>query len=198
MFYREFSVKDVNQEKLESELRDVLFPLEIEIVERLYDIYSEGYAEQSGDKWNHPEHWTHIIKDKLFELGRSHGYLVYPIAEQGSYKHEWMFDLVWVDAKLENSSNKFDWKSTRGLKLACECEWKTGEDDLLEDFFKLTFALSDLRLFIYTNIFKKRKHAPHPVQIVKKACPLSKGYRYLLVGYPNTSYGTFRVDSWVA
>lgn len=90
--------------------------------------------------------------------------------------------------------------STRGLKLICESEWTATESHILEDFFKLTFALADFRLFIYTNteISSPIYGVIHPVELCKRACPLSRGFRYLALGFPERITGTFQIDSWIA
>ena len=106
------------------------------------------------------------------------------------------FWLSVVRCQKDGSKNDFDWRKTRGIKLACESEWSTAPDEILTDFFKLTFVRADIRLFIYTN--RKLKTCEHPTIICKRACPLSLGYRYLLIGVPDSNKHNFRIDSWIA
>ncbi len=80
--------------------------------------------------------------------------LTFPRGENNSYEGEWLFDLVWLDAKKDGSKNVFDWRKTRGIKLACESEWSTAPDEILTDFFKLTFVIADIRLFIQIENLK--------------------------------------------
>ena len=56
--------------------------------------------------------------------------------------HEWLFDIVWANCKGP-------WESFRGLRLACEIEWKTDERSNLQDFCKLTVCRADCRLFVF-------------------------------------------------
>jgi len=73
------------------------------------------------------------------------------------------------------------------------------EYEVLDDFLKLTVAIADLRLFIYTNALVTSGHGKiHPVELCKRVSPLSRGFRYLAVGFPSSGKGLFQVDAWVA
>ena len=183
-----------------------LFPLERDIIRKLYTLGVTAY-----DKEYSRSQWTTAIKECLLELGGNQGFLTFPRSDHGKFSGEWMFDVVWVDARaIPNSPDerqdegkgerKYDWRHTRGLKLACECEWGTTEYHILEDFLKLTFGLADLRLFIYTNTKVKTKDHKeiHPVELCKRASPLSRGFRYLNIGFPPTGKGLFQIDAWIA
>jgi len=195
--------KEKKFEEIHKVLRDGLFPIEVDIIESLHHVYCAGVNANarclgdgagSGKTWE-TEHWTSGILQALSTLGESHGFLVYPNHDKktGKSSGEWLFDHVWVDAERDGSG-KIEWKKTRGLALACESEWENTEYAILTNFYKLTFATADLRLFIYSN---KKIGSDHPVDICKAACPLSKGFRYLLVGFPYLSRtGDFRVDAW--
>jgi len=167
-----------------------LFPIEQEIVEALRSSGQQAYREEwSTDSWTRK-----AINDQLLSLADQHGFACFSKGLVG----EWLFDLVWVDTKPDASGQGYDWTQTRGLALACESEWKNGdEQELLWDFFKLTFAVANLRLFIYTNA--PLGDGKHPVDRCKQVCPLSRGFRYLTIGFPlDGKSGEFRVDAWTA
>lgn len=195
--------------KRKEEIQDNLFPIELEIVEKLFDeVAVEGFKdkEERSIEWETRGAWTYMIIKCLRNVGNHEGFLVFPKPkkEDIGFEGEWLFDLVWIDAKPKQKDNDeseqaFDWRGTRGLKLACESEWSTNSNDILKDFLKLTFVLADIHLFIYTN--KKvaiNNVKVHPVELCKRACPLSRGFRYLLVGFPERKGEGFRVDSWAA
>lgn len=199
MFSCEFSSSGCKVEVLRGKLQNELFPIEREIVEALYEISNEGFALGASDKWNRDAYWTYRVKSTLHDLGQKKGFLVYPerVPRTEQFRYEWLFDLVWLETKM-SQSGKHDWKETRGLKMACESEWLCDEDEILGDFLKLTFAFADVRLFVYTNMLvgvdgKKC----WPADICRNSCPSSRGFRYLLVGYPNSKEESFRVDMWV-
>jgi hypothetical protein len=117
-----------------------------------------------------------------------------------SHGGQFLFDVAWLDARFDQQQQDFDWRHTRSLKLACESEWGHKEYEILEDFLKLTFAFAELRLFVYWNHLVKLGNGDksHPADLCRQATPLSRGFRYLLVGFPSDASGEFRVDSWVA
>lgn len=192
MFKREFAKQKWPSLELHPELAEGLFPLEIKIVGELARCCVKGFA-----KFEKLREWTRDVKKRLHDLGQEQGFLVYPELVDKRFKHQWLFDLVWVEAKYDSKTKAFDWQATRGLKLACESEWGTGEVRILEDFLKLTFVVADIRLFVYENPERLRTQW-HPVDLCKNACPLSKGFRYLLVGLPKRREGKLRVDCWSA
>ena len=173
-----------------------LSPDEMEIVEGLAGLCVH-YGESKGNGW-----WTKAVKRELHDLGRSKGYLVYPekVGKKGDLQHEWLFDLVWLKAK--KTKDYLDWRTIRGMPLACESEWLCTEGALLEDFLKLTLALTRTRLFIYQNRpVKTAGGRNHPADLCNKASLSSHGFRYLLIGYPVKSYpadtdGELRIDAW--
>lgn len=176
-----------------------LFPLERDIAISIYDISTEGFAEDRPKSWDSNRHWTIRVKEELSRLGRESGYEVYPVIDAGKSHGEWLFDVVWVSVNRTNVSDQEGWKNATGLKLACECEWTPSENNILEDFLKLTFVDTELRVFIYTH---KKIETPsgqvHPVDVCKRVCPLSKGYRYLLLGVPASRQQQYRIDAWNA
>jgi len=180
---------------------EALFPMEIDIVRALYDVALEGYAPDAGEEWNGGGHWTYAAKQVLWKLGGESGYLVYPYHDdnKGSFHGEWLFDFTWVDAQPLGAPNEYDWRHTRGLALACECEWKATETAILEDFYKLTFALAELRLFVYTHKpIRVDGKSTTAADLCKRACTLSRGFPYLLIGLPERADGGFRLDAWTA
>jgi len=203
MFTTQLSVESNDFEQARPDLERVLFPIEMRIVERLYALCPEGYAADRAHDWESTAYWTRRVKETLKEVGEAEDLLVFPTlvrqGEEERFEGQWLLDLVWVDAKKDRITGEPDWKGTRGLKLACECEWATSETKILEDFFKLTFAVADLRLFIYTNKqIRAGQASVDPIDLCKRACPLSHGFRYLALGFPYDRRGRFRIDSWIA
>lgn len=180
---------------LGDQLRRHLYPIEQDIVIQLHKLGVTAYRDNYADG-----QWTTEVKSILLALGQREGFLTYPRATEGRFESEWLFDIVWLEAKYDTSNPEgFDWRKTRGLKLACECEWGTTESAVLEDFLKLTVAIADLRLFIYTNTLVSSEHERvHPVDLCKRVSPLSRGCRYLAVGFPSSARGHFQIDSWIA
>jgi hypothetical protein len=175
-----------------------LFPLELEVVKALYCFCPVAYRNIGAPEWSSIKAWTKAIKDQLYELGRKKGYIVFPKKTANGFKGEWLLDLVWADAKPD-VNGKLDWKMTRRLALACESEWSTYSEDILNDFYKLTFVIAELRLFIYHNRPTTGTNED-PADVCKAVCPLSTGFRYLLVGFPHDASGKrgFRIDAWTA
>jgi hypothetical protein len=187
------------------QLQEQLFPIEIKIVERLHEHIGPGYRKDRSKDWDKLKFWTNMILFTLHNLGVENNYLVFPKLKKdyGNFINwftgEWMLDLVWVDAGIKNDN--CDWKKTRGLKLGCECEWSATEDNILEDFFKLTFSNAELKIFIYyyTKI-KVNSKKIYPNELCKSVCPLSKGNRYLLIGFEsnNKPKDGMHIDVWTA
>jgi|GEM_PF-5819255 hypothetical protein len=181
-----------SREELRATLNTGLFPVEVEIVERLAPLCAHY-------RYKRYKRYTKAVKEELRALGRSKGYLVYPekVGESGELKYQWLFDLVWLEAKCEKDD--FDWKTMRGVRLACESEWNDSDDSILWDFLKLTIAVADVRLFVYGMPKAKSKFdRTHPADLCKRVCPLSRGFRYLLIGFPYQAGEAFRVDAWTA
>jgi len=175
-----------------------LFPVELEVIKALYSFCPAAYRDIDSPKWETTRAWTREIKRQLYELGRRKGYIVFPKKTADGFEGEWLLDLVWADAKPDDKG-RLDWKMTRRLALACESEWSTYAEDILTDFYKLTFVIADLRLFIYHNRPTTGTNED-PVDICKAVCPLSTGFRYLLVGFPTDASDKrgFRIDAWTA
>ncbi|MEE8186736.1 MAG: hypothetical protein V3T99_03625 [Nitrososphaerales archaeon] len=187
----------------ERQFKSTLFPVEWEIAEKLFFVAVDGFRAFEANKsseWRSKRHWTNMVKRCLTEIGRDNGYLIYPQEKGNRFVGQWLFDLVWIDAKAASDPDEFDWRTARGLKLACESEWTASETAIMGDFLKLTFAIADLRLFIYTNreVRSDGGDRVHPVDLCRRACPLSRGFRYLLLGFPQTGKDYFRVDAWTA
>ena len=106
MFTWELPVAQAGFELVRPELEQRLFPIEVEIMRKLYEFCPEAYHENAHEKWSSNLHWPQYIKTLLSDLGSSHGYLVYPEREGDSFSGEWMFDLVWVDAMPQKSPLK--------------------------------------------------------------------------------------------
>lgn len=176
-----------------------LFPIEFEIVKSLH---AAGVDLSESSEVSNTV-WTARIKDALSNLASKRDLLQFPSQSGGTWAQsgetwetggEWLFDVVWVKGTT-NSEGKHDWRNCSGLALACESEWTMGQYSVLEDFFKLTFAVADLRLFIYTN---PAIDEDHPVDMCRRVCPLSRGFRYLAIGFPGSKSGKCRVDAWTA
>ena len=57
--------------------------------------------------------------------------------------------------------------------------------------YKLTFAVADLRLLIYTV-----RPKTDTVELCRKVVSLFAGFRYLLIGINGFGNSNFRVDGW--
>ncbi len=90
--------------------------------------------------------WTKKTKETLESIAGKHSFKVWG----GSVNSEWLFDLVWVDQKACDEDSKQWWEAFDGLRLACEIEWDDSIRSHMEDFLKLTVAIADLRVFIYS------------------------------------------------
>jgi hypothetical protein len=79
-----------------------LFPMEVGIVQSLYEMYREA-GTANDPQWFSDAYWTKRVKGALHHLGSTDGYLVYPEhdAKADSFSSQWMFDLVWVNAKAD-------------------------------------------------------------------------------------------------
>jgi hypothetical protein len=198
MFHKEFSFCDDMSAGDLQDIRHELPPIESQIVEKLFSFCPSAYKNINGPEWTSVRTWTGRVKKELHDLGEKQGYLVLPGKEGGSFRDQWMFDLIWAEAGRDEV-NKLDWKKTRHLALACESEWSTDNDEILWDFYKLTFVHADIRLFIYTTLSPKSKRK-RPADLCRDACPVSRNFRYLLVGFPENEKGEpkLQIDSWIA
>jgi hypothetical protein len=173
-----------------AEIDRVASQIESELIEALYSVSLQGQRDGWG---TNTKKWTDDgIKTCLRVLGQKNGHLVFPTWSGTGFKDQWLFDFIWAVAD-KNGKGELDWKTTRGLVLACESEWKPNTQSVLWDFYKLTFAVADLRLLIYTD-----RPRIDTVELCRKVCPASAGFRYLLVGFPGSDAcnSAFRVDAW--
>lgn len=203
MFHLELSCDEsiagrVEEQRAIADLSDI----EWAIIEALHRVAVRGYGTlnvepgaEAASAWSSNDMWTLEVKKALRDLGRKQGCVVYPVLSDESERPggEWLFDLVWVNAPLKQDTKEPDWERTRGLRLACECEWDNAEHEILTDFFKLTFAFCGLRLFAYDANGPKGKQV---VSRCRRACPPSRGFRYLLVGFSKAGKAELRVDAW--
>jgi hypothetical protein len=177
---------------------EVLFPIERTIASRIYGIALQGNHENREPCWSKDRYWTERVRSELRELGEKEGWLVLPREVDKSSEGEWLVDVAWLSAaKPEEIAS---WRRARSMILACECEWKTSESSILEDFLKLAFLTCDLRVFLYTN---EETYTDHPgrgrvAQLCFDATPISRGLRYLLLGVPGHQNRGFLIDSWTA
>jgi hypothetical protein len=130
--------------------------------------------------------WTAPLKRALCDLGQREGHLVWGLASDG-----WLFDLVWARSATGDQSGLI------GLALAVEIEWNDTKKELLRDFLKLTVTNAELCLFIFdtpsTPAAIERKFA-----LLKDACRVRRGNRYLVCGIESKHSSPFRVEfrSW--
>lgn len=191
---KKFALNSKSKPILEELVALGLHPVEAEIVSRLHaDAVQLASAPDSQ--------WTKKIRETLIQIGtRDESILCFPNNLSGEWEKggEWIFDLAWVKCPKDESGN-FDWRNSKGIVLACESEWLTGQNYVLEDFFKLTFVRADYRLFIYTYT-DEDKNGQHPVDWCKNVCPDSINGtptdRYLAIGFPR-SLEDFYLDLWI-
>ncbi|MGA2297664.1 MAG: hypothetical protein ABSG15_08975 [FCB group bacterium] len=178
--------------------------IEIKIIEEYFNLSKSCY----GRNIKYSREWTKGENRFLTNIGNEEDYLVFPQEYYGTFKGGWLFDVVWVEAeKTDNETlmyekadikQPYNWKKTKRLVLACESEWHTAENEILSDFFKLTFASADLRLFVYTNPVRKLPHAKnHPSELCKDICPQDRNFNYLLIGVPNSIKNNLQVDKFI-
>jgi len=171
-----------------TEMSGLLSAQEQRIVRDLYRIAIEAYV----DRKTSDGFWTGSIKHKLAGLAAEQKLLCCHSGTTG----EWLYDICWVETDSEPTASK-SWLGAQRLKMVCECEWAEDEDSILWDFMKLSWAQSDIRVFIYTN-HMRRGAAKHPVTLCWNHCPPSHGSRFLLIGFPKRPEKGefFRVDAW--
>lgn len=149
-----------------------LFPIEREIYHTLNEQANSLYEKDASQAQR-----TKAFKEALFHLGEvKHNFQVWGLKEKDRLKGEWLWDICWIRCGK-------DWKDFRGVYLACEIEWVSGYEILLEDFLKLTVANADFRLFICTVPATKTKYEAVFDRLMA-ACPGSRGARYLVIGAP--------------
>jgi hypothetical protein len=163
-----------------------LFPIEDEILAKLKEATERLKDEVSREKW------TTAFKGTLKELGEGRGLAVWGSFSNDPHNSEWLWDITWADCPRETDGH-YSWRGLRQVVLACEIEWETHDGSLLEDFLKLTVCNAGYRLFVFTQVAKRRQEQ---FNMLKAACPGSRGYRYLAVGIPNTVGGKVEYRAW--
>lgn len=118
---------------------------------------------------------TRRVKNALRELGRQFGNEVWGSFPDDTDKQntEWLCDLCWTQCRDNN------WRQMTSLALACEIEWESRRDCIIEDFLKLTVVEAELRLFVFTL---KKQDRIGQFELLRDLCPSSKNNRYLAVG----------------
>ncbi len=183
---------------------DEFSALENKIIEGFFHYSIQCYQK----KLSKNSDWTKDEFRLLTKIGLEEGYCVFPQEYNGKIISQWLFDMVFLEAdrtdnvalmhKYADIKQPFDWRKTRKLVLACESEWSIKADSILEDFYKLTFAHADLRLFVYTNQEVKYLNSSiHPAQLCREVCPMDRNFNYLLIGIPNSNTNSLRIDKLV-
>lgn len=123
--------------------------------------------------------WTPPIKASLRDLGQREGHLVFgaPNSDNPDRQRdrEFLVDLAWARSANGRRSGLL------GFALAVEMEWDNREEELLADFLKLTVIVADLRLFIF-DIPSSADAIERKFSLLKSACRIPRGHRYLAVG----------------
>ena len=163
-----------------------LFPIEREIVEKLEEATQRLKDEGSARKW------TTAFKETLKELGEGRGLAVWGSFSDDSNGSEWLWDITWADCP-KDAKGCYSWRGLRQVVLACEIEWNTHDDWLLEDFLKLTVCNAAYRLFVFTQVGKRLQEQ---FDMLMAACPGSRGYRYLAIAVPNTVGDELEYRAW--
>jgi hypothetical protein len=163
-----------------------LDPIESQIVDYIKD-YTVREWDTPGD--THTK-WTRTMKRALVELGHKRELKVYvaPKDELNSDCGEWLYDLCWA---IERNG----WQEL-SLELVCEIEWNTSSDSILEDFQKLTVGVSRYRLMITEYHEDNIERFDELVNLCRKACPCSAGFRYLMLGIPYDNPEKVIARSW--
>lgn len=146
-----------------------LFPIEAEIVAALEQAATTLLGQPNSA-------WTQAFKLSLRGVGHSHGFEVWgSLPDDGNnskFCNEWLCDLCWLRC------DRGLWQHLSGMALACEIEWKSDDESLLEDFLKLTVVDSEWRLFVFTA--RPGKMAEQ-FKLLRGVCPGSRGNRYLTI-----------------
>ena len=161
---------------------DDLFPVEKRIYEVLAAECMTLYPQTTS-----LEEWTRGIKTCLCGLAKS-DFGLHPWAgkcTEAEYP-EWLWDVAWLRYGPARAGRE-DWMGLEGVFLACEIEWQESTYNRLEDFLKLTVAVADYRLFIFTipNTHVAQDARAKIFDELKEVCPGSRGFRYLAIGVPN-------------
>jgi hypothetical protein len=136
--------------------------------------------------------WTRKVKTALRDLGHREGHLVFGFPHHETpdidRDREFLFDLVWA-----TSVDKTRYGLT-GIALAVEMELSDDRrNKLLDDFLKLTVTNADLRLFIF-DIPSGSEAMERKFALLKDACRVPRGNRYLVVGIESYHSTPFRVE----
>jgi len=186
--------------------RDHLFPIEAEILEGVIEnVFVPGRKSlvDVTSPFRSNAHWTHQVKKVFADIGSAKGFLCYPqLQENGSWIGEWMLDFTWLNCGTKEVEGKTvaDWKDLRGIKLGMECEWNSSESHILEDFQKLVHMDCEMRVFIYEKrLLYLGDRTANQIDVMKNVCQLSRGKRYLSIGYPAIATDVMAtVNTWVA
>jgi len=152
-------------------MSDELFPVEREILDALNKKAEELWAKKAS----RPE-WTREFTAVIKCAGEQREMKVYYAGGKKAGKPGWFWDLCWL-------SEGQSWQDFRGVKLACEIEWKHSNEHILEDFLKLVVADAELRVFVFA--VKKSEDVESKFHLLRNACPGSKGHRYLAICFPD-------------
>lgn len=212
MFPIKISLEKPKEKEWKSDdLLSSLNRLECRIVGSLHKMACEGFKETAN--WRTKD-WTSKVKEVLANLAKEEGLGNYPrwIDGKDKWLDEWLFDFVWALAPLakpesgKKDADPYKWQNVQKLVLACECEWTATQDEILQDFLKLTFAYADMRLFIYTHReeyidvdlgYGDGAIKMRPADLCRQVCPPSRGFRYLLVGIPDED-SDLVIDAWIS
>ena len=131
------------------------------------------------------------FKEAIKELGEKRGLAVWGSFPDGE-SSEWLWDVTWADCPKDREG-RYDWRQLRQVVLACEIEWKTDDDSLLEDFLKLTVCDAGYRLFVFTHVTNRLREQ---FEMLMNACPGSRGHRYFAVAVPNSARHETEYRAW--
>ena len=163
-------------------MNEALFPIEQEIVSGLNQEAERLYEMAATRK-----EWTATFKKTLRKLGKERGYEVWAKFDDEP-NSGWLWDLCWARCDKAHPL-----QTLSHIALACEIEWTTGDDYLLEDFLKLTVCDAGFRVFIFTWQERTGKHC---FRLLMNACPPSRGYRYLAIGVPEHKMDELPCCAW--
>jgi hypothetical protein len=161
----------------------LLSPIECKIVETLTEAVRE--LERAGERIS-SKIWTDKLKSALRDLGRREGHLV--LGDGDASSPQWLFDLAWA------RSETGDRYGLTGLALAVEIEWNKNTNVLLHDFLKLTVTNAELCLFVF-DIPLTLDAIEGKFTLLKSACRIPRGNRYLVVGTESERSTPFKVVS---
>lgn len=125
--------------------------------------------------------WTNELKAVLSRLGLEKGFIVLgvPVPQREDREYHdvggWLWDLSWARGNPRSIGSEFT-----GIVLATEIEWGNPQNNIIEDFRKLTVAECQHRLSVFW--LPDESEADSWFDILQRSSLYSPGKRYMAIG----------------